>query len=55
MKSLHERILDAQEYAARWLAKGNQYAEDGKKGPAERCYEKAQKYLDRLNELEGRA
>jgi hypothetical protein len=52
VKSLHDRILEANERGNRWLADGNEAAEAGDKLKAERCYQKGQFWLDRLNLLE---
>lgn len=53
-RTLHERLIDAQALASRWLADANELAESGRKDKAERFYEKAQYWLDRANELEVR-
>lgn len=52
--SKSERIANAQAMAGMWLARGNEAAESGKRAKAEKCYEKSQHWLDRLNALEGR-
>lgn len=43
----------ADERGNHWLALGNQYLEAGNKDKAQRCYEKGQFWLDRLNKLLG--
>lgn len=54
-KSLDERALDAETRASQWLADGNQAREAGRTVKAERCFQKAQFWLDRANLLSGRA
>jgi len=51
---LAERVLDAETRASQWLAEGNQAAEAGRVTKAERCFQKAQFWLDRANHLSGR-
>ncbi|WP_454727885.1 MULTISPECIES: hypothetical protein [Cupriavidus] len=53
-RSLHERILEAQTMASRWLADGNEANERGHREKAEQCYAKSQYWLDRAILLEGR-
>ena len=55
MKSTKEKAIDAEVRGSQWLAKGNEYAERGNKKQAEKCYDKAQFWLDRYNKLTGRA
>lgn len=52
-KSLADRIVEAEVLGSRWLADGNEAAERGNKAKADRCYEKAQFWLDRYNLLTG--
>lgn len=52
---LAERVLDAETRASQWLADGNQAKEAGRMTKAERCFQKAQFWLDRANLLSGRA
>lgn len=52
-KSIHERILDAETRGSRWLADGNEYSERGDHVKAQKCYDKAQFWLDRYNTLSG--
>ena len=47
------KAIEAEERASKWLADGNEAAERGNHAKAERCYEKGQYWLDRLNRLEG--
>ena len=54
-KPLADRQLDAETRASQWLADGNQAAEAGRVVKAERCYHKAQFWLDRANKLSGQA
>ncbi len=54
-KPLDERALDAETRASQWLADGNQAREAGRTVKAERCFQKAQFWLDRANLLSGRA
>jgi hypothetical protein len=53
--SLAERVLEAETRASQWLADGNQAEEAGHIAKAERCFQKAQFWLDRANLLSGRA
>lgn len=53
MKTLQEKILDADERASRYLADGNEASESGKAAKAERLYEKSQYWRDRYNKLAG--
>jgi hypothetical protein len=48
-----QQIAKAHLWASRWLGDYNEAIESGKEGKAQRCLEKAQRWLDRLNELEG--
>jgi hypothetical protein len=52
-KSLSDKIADADMRGSDWLARGNEYAESGKKEQAEKCYQKCQFWLDRSNKLRG--
>lgn len=54
-KTTAEKIIDADEHGGRWLAKANDLADRGETEKAERCYEKAQYWLDRSNKLLGNA
>lgn len=51
VKPLAERMLDAETRAGQWLADGNKAQEAGRVTRAERCFQKAQFWLDRANEL----
>ena len=53
-KTVAERALDAEVRASKWLADGNQEHEKGNKNKAEKCYEKAQFWLDKYNKIMGR-
>lgn len=53
-KSLAERQLDADVRSRHWLAEGNAASEIGDAALAEKCYAKAQFWLDRWNFLCGR-
>lgn len=55
VKPLAERTLEAETRASQWLADGNQAREAGHKVKADRCFEKAQYWLDRANYLSGRS
>ncbi|AZG88583.1 hypothetical protein N032_24545 [Pseudomonas syringae pv. pisi str. PP1] len=55
VKPLEERALEAENRAGQWLADGNQAREAGRTVKAERCFQKAQFWLDRANLLSGRA
>ena len=50
-----EKIIEAEQRGSKWLADGNEAAERGNHTKAERCYEKAQYWLDRYNRLAGNA
>ncbi|MCM3583758.1 hypothetical protein M3795_25135 [Ralstonia pickettii] len=52
-KTLEERIADADARGNAWLAKGNDFREEGKLEQAERCYDKGQFWMDRSNKLRG--
>lgn len=47
--------INAEARAGQWLADGNEAREAGNAEKAERCYTKAQYWLDRYNKLTGRA
>lgn len=49
------KAIDAEVRAGRWLADGNVARDAGKSEKAERCYRKAQYWLDRYNKLTWRA
>jgi hypothetical protein len=51
LKSLEDRMLDAEVRASQWLADGNAAAEAGDTTKAQRCYDKSQFWLDRYNLL----
>jgi hypothetical protein len=53
-RTIEQRTLDAEARASSWLADGNAAAEAGKHADAERCWAKAQFWLDRYNLLAGR-
>ncbi|KPW66597.1 Uncharacterized protein ALO78_02342 [Pseudomonas amygdali pv. ciccaronei] len=55
VKPLEERVLEAESRAGQWLADGNQAREAGRTVKAERCFQKAQFWLDRANLLSGRS
>jgi len=50
-KTLAQRKLDAETKANNWLARANELREAGKNDS--KAMEKAQKWLDKLNALEG--
>lgn len=52
---LEQRKLDAETRASQWLADGNDARESGNLVRAEKCYAKAQFWLDRSNLLNNRA
>lgn len=52
-KTLNERMIEAEEFASRYLANGNEASERGNHAKAERLYEKGQFWLDRYNKLAG--
>lgn len=47
------KSIEAEQRASKWLADGNEAEERGNSAKAEKCFEKAQYWLDRLNKLEG--
>jgi len=51
----HSKAVEAEVRASRWLADANEHAAAGRKEAAEKCYAKAQYWLDRFNKLAGRA
>jgi hypothetical protein len=53
MKTKHERTIEAEDRAARYLADANQAAEQGDQAKAEKLYKKSQFWLDRYNTLAG--
>lgn len=54
-RSVEERALEAETKANQWLADGNDALESGNQGKADRCFDKAQFWLDRANLLSGQA
>jgi hypothetical protein len=50
-ETLNTKILDAETRGSNWLADGNEAAERGNRANAEKCYDKAQFWLDRANAL----
>lgn len=44
---------DVHQFGSRWLADGNEAEEAGDMEKAEKCFKKAQYWLDRLNLMEG--
>lgn len=48
-----EKILHAEAMAAYWLSLGNEAEERGEKEKAERHFERAEKWQDKMNELLG--
>lgn len=48
---LRQRILDAEERSANWLAKGNEYAEKGESAKSEYCYDRSASWLLTANKL----
>ncbi|SDJ19844.1 hypothetical protein SAMN05216605_12340 [Pseudomonas abietaniphila] len=55
VKPLDQRALEAETRASLWLADGNQAREAGRTVKAERCFQKAQFWLDRANLLSDQA
>lgn len=49
---LKAKKLDAETRCGQWLADGNEAAEARKLEKAEKCYAKAQYWLDRANKLQ---
>jgi len=49
-----EKAIEAETRGSHWRAEGNAAAERGDKARADRCYEKAQFWLDRFNKITGR-
>jgi hypothetical protein len=52
---LSAKAADAEAKASKWLADGNEHREAGRKDRAEKCYEKAQYWLDLANKFRGKA
>lgn len=52
-KSKHERAIEAEQRASKYLADANEASEKGQKAKAGRLYEKCQFWLDRMNKLLG--
>ena len=52
-EQIRTKSLAAERLAGWWLAEGNEAAEKGNKAKAEKCYDKAQYWLDRYNRLTG--
>lgn len=52
-KTQREKAIDAHQRGSHWLAEGNEAEENGNTKKAEKCFKKAQYWLDRLNVLEG--
>ena len=49
------KIIEAEERGSKWLADGNEAEERGDIAKAEKCFAKAQFWLDRYNRLAGNA
>ena len=54
-KSKHDRMIDAEQNCGKWKADGNEAEERGDYAKAEKCFAKAQFWLDRYNRLAGNA
>ena len=54
-KSLHEKMIEAEERACRYLADANEAEERGKRSKSEKLLIKGQYWLDRYNQLAGNA
>ena len=54
MHDANHKASEALYRSSKWLADGNAAKERGDKERAERCYQKSQFWLDRLNKIEGR-
>lgn len=52
-RSLHERIVEADSNAARYLGNFNEANERGDRKAAERLFWQAQRWLDKANDLRG--
>jgi hypothetical protein len=52
-KTLHEKLVDAEDRGNRYLADANEAAERGNHTKAEKLYAKGQYWLDRSNKLAG--
>lgn len=55
MKTLREKLIEADERGSRYLADANEEAEKGNHEKAEKLYTKGQYWLDRYNKLAGNA
>ena len=49
------KIIYAEQQGSKWLADGNEAEERGNHAKAEKCFAKAQFWLDRYNRLAGNA
>lgn len=52
--ALKEKLMTAEVKGSQWLADGNAASERGDSDRAQRCYDKAQFWLDRANTLRDR-
>lgn len=53
-KEQRAKAIDAEARCSRWLADGNEATEKGNAVKAEKCFKKAQFWLDRFNKICGR-
>jgi len=49
----HEKIVDAEDKANKWLGNANEAGERGDRAKEEKCLSKCQYWLDRANKLRG--
>lgn len=52
-KTINEKIIHAEQMAAKFLADANIASEKGNVTKAEQLYDKSQNWLDKLNKLQG--
>ena len=53
VRTLKEKMIEAEVRGSFWLAEGNEARERGNLTKAEKCYDKSQFWLDRYNKLAG--
>ena len=53
MTATREKIIEAEQRGSAWLADGNEAEERGDAEKADKCFAKAQFWLDRYNKLAG--
>lgn len=51
-KSIKDKKVEAEVLCSKWVADGNEAMEKGDWNKAQRCYEKSDFWLDRVNKLD---